>query len=198
MEDEVNYSTVVFKKNQPPKENKEEETVYSEVKRKEPATVVSKDKAATRSHSRLLLVCLGMLCVLLILGIAIIIYISVMMNEQQAHLRKVTADSERLIVEKRILENRTEELSKDRDYHNRMLEVILKFDNFPVKDFCPDKKCQPCRKGWVQHQNKCYLFYNEDMPWKTWKDSRKSCKDIQSDLVVIDTFQEQVSSNITI
>ena len=56
-------------------------------------------------------------------------------------------------------------------------------------------ECQPCQKGWILHQNKCYLFYNENNPWKTWEDSRKHCKDIGSDLVVIDTFQEQVSSN---
>ncbi|KAM4581426.1 regenerating islet-derived protein 4-like isoform 2-T2 [Odontesthes bonariensis] len=140
MEDDVNYSDVVFKNNRTPKENKEEQTIYSEVKRKEPATAGS---------------------------------ISVMMNQQEAHLRNIT-----------------EELSRERDDHNRTLGVILKFDNFPVKDFCPDKKCQPCQKGWILHQEKCYLFYKDDH-LKTWEGSRKHCIDINSDLVVIDNLQEQ-------
>lgn len=37
------------------------------------------------------------------------------------------------------LEIQTEELSRERDDLSWTLEVILSFDNFPVKEICPDK-----------------------------------------------------------
>ncbi|KAM4581216.1 asialoglycoprotein receptor 2-like [Odontesthes bonariensis] len=104
---------------------------------------------------------------------------------------KQDADLSELMAKIRVLKNQTEELSRDRDDLNWTLGVILKFDNFPVKDFCPDKKCQPCPKGWILHQKKCYLFYNEALNWKTWNKSREHCKRTEADLVVIDNLQEQ-------
>lgn len=88
------------------------------------------------------------------------------------------------------MQNQNKELSRERDDLNRTLGFIMKFDNFPVKDFCPDKKCQPCLKGWITFQEKCYLFYNE-ASWKTWRESRDFCLGKRADLVVIDDLQEQ-------
>ncbi|XP_041843367.1 C-type lectin domain family 12 member B-like [Melanotaenia boesemani] len=139
----------------------------------------------------LLLLFLGILCGLLVVSIIIIIIIriGVIMSNQDANLSE-------MMLKMRILENQTEQVKTDRDDLKWTQEVILKFSNFPVNDFCPDKKCQPCRKGWIQYQEKCYLFY-EDSPWKTWNDSRQYCKDKAADLVVIDNLQEQefVSQN---
>ena len=60
--------------------------------------------------------------------------------------------------------------------------------------FLNNAECQPCRKGWILFQEKCYLFYLQPSPWKTWGDSRKYCQDAQADLVVIGSLQEQVSA----
>ncbi|XP_041844292.1 asialoglycoprotein receptor 2-like isoform X4 [Melanotaenia boesemani] len=104
--------------------------------------------------------------------------------------RRLLNQTEQLTMEKRRLENQTEQLSRDRDDLNWTLGVILTFNNFPVNEFCPNKKCQSCRTGWIQYQKKCYLFY-EDSSWMTWSDSRQYCKNKNADLVVIDDLQEQ-------
>ncbi|KAG7216535.1 hypothetical protein INR49_002022, partial [Caranx melampygus] len=149
------------------------------------------------AHSRrfgLLAGCLGLLCVLLVACISAIIYISIKMNKEEtnykANLNSLTSDNHQLVMEKSLLEQESEELSRDRDDLNWTLSVILKFNNFPVNEFCPDKKCQPCQKGWIQFQDKCYLFYNRS-PWMTWQRSQNQCKSVAADLVVIDSQQEQ-------
>ncbi|KAM9353543.1 C-type lectin domain family 12 member B-like [Symphorus nematophorus] len=111
------------------------------------------------------------------------------MNEQKANLSNLTAENEKLITERSTLERQAEELSRDRDNLNWTLGVILKFNDFPVNEYCPDKKCQPCQKDWILFQEKCYLF--KEYPWKAWKNSRKECQSKTADLVVIDSLQEQ-------
>lgn len=63
----------------------------------------------------------------------------VTMKEQQANLDDLAAENERISVENRILMNQTKQLSRERDDLNRTLKVILTFDNFPVKDYCPGR-----------------------------------------------------------
>ncbi|XP_075322955.1 natural killer cells antigen CD94-like isoform X2 [Odontesthes bonariensis] len=96
------------------------------------------------------------------------------------------------------LENQTKHLNRQKDDLNWTLGVILTFDSFPVKEFCPDKKCQPCQGGWILYQKKCYLFYDKPAPWLTWTQSQTYCKNCGADLVVIDNQQEQefISKNI--
>ncbi|XP_039886795.1 C-type lectin domain family 12 member A-like isoform X3 [Simochromis diagramma] len=210
MEEEVNYSTMVFKTGasltkekiqdstiysevkskapagpRPAPEKNEDPAIYSEVKSKAPAgpppAPEAEGKAAACSNFRLLLACLEILCVLLLVGIIAIIYMSLLFKVQAANLSNLTAEHQRLAMEKEISDNKTRELRGERDNLNWTLEVILKFDNFPVKDYCPNKQCQPCRSGWILFKNKCYLFYNENAPWKTWEAKprvlqRQSCR----------------------
>ncbi|KAK5612671.1 hypothetical protein CRENBAI_009080 [Crenichthys baileyi] len=198
--DDVCYSSFRIKNGKcPPKEREEDATIYAEVKGKEtpPAKPSPAEaEAATLSQSRLL-VFLGILCVVLVVSIAIIIYISMMMIKQRANISDLTTENKQLMVERTMMEYQTKELSRVRDDLNWTLGVILTFDNFPVKDFCPDKKCQPCQNGWKAFRGKCYLFYNENVPWKTWRESQAYCQGKAADLVVIDDLQEQefVSSN---
>ncbi|KAM4736465.1 C-type lectin domain family 17, member A-like [Anableps anableps] len=112
-------------------------------------------------------------------------------TKQQTENSNLAKENGELLEERNMMKNQTTELSQERDDLNRTLGFILKFDNFPVKDFCPDKKCQPCQKGWIIFKEKCYLFYEEPRPWKTWEESRKFCQDKHADLVVIDDLQEQ-------
>ncbi|KAM4581189.1 uncharacterized protein PAE49_005798 isoform 2-T2 [Odontesthes bonariensis] len=271
MEEEINYATLVLRKvASAPKDKEEEQTIYSvvklqesaatklkekedravisEVNPKELATPLSKVEAAACCHSRLLLVCLGILCVVLAVTIvAMAIYIIMGMNKQEANLsaenqqlmevlknqtEQLTADirvlknqTEQLTADNRVLKNQTEQLTADnrvlknrtelmtveignlenqtkhlnrqKDDLNWTLGVILTFNSFPVKEFCPDKQCQPCQGGWILYQKKCYLFYDKPAPWKTWTQSQTYCKDSGADLVVIDNQQEQefISNN---
>ncbi|XP_053288392.1 C-type lectin domain family 17, member A [Pleuronectes platessa] len=217
MEEELNYATVVFKNGgSPQKENDEDSTIYSTVKSKVPAATGTIKAAgglaaapppagagggaeaggAAAAHSRhfvLLLVCLGILCVLLMACIGVIIYICGVMKAQEAvaenviHLEK---ENHQLVMEKEILANETEVLTRDRDDLNRTLGVIMTFQNFPVNKFCPDKRCQPCRERWIPFQDHCYLFYDKPPRWKTWEEARTICRP-NADLVVVDSLQEQ-------
>uniref|UniRef100_A0A3P8TYP4 C-type lectin domain-containing protein n=1 Tax=Amphiprion percula TaxID=161767 RepID=A0A3P8TYP4_AMPPE len=110
--------------------------------------------------------------------------VGVIMTEQKANLSE-------LMEGMRILENKTAKLRRDRGDLNYTLGVILNFSSFPVTEYCPDKKCQPCRPNWIRFQEKCYLFYEEEHPWKTWEESRRYCQNETADLVVIDGLQEQ-------
>uniref|UniRef100_A0A3Q2R0Y1 Dromaiocalcin-1-like n=1 Tax=Fundulus heteroclitus TaxID=8078 RepID=A0A3Q2R0Y1_FUNHE len=84
--------------------------------------------------------------------------------------------------------NQTEVLP--RDDLAWMLEVILKFDNFPVSEYFVGKKCHPCQKGWIEFHTKCYLFL-EGLIYKTWEQSQQYCKNKAADLVTVDNLQEQ-------
>ncbi|KAM4568378.1 uncharacterized protein V3H82_012573 isoform 2-T2 [Fundulus diaphanus] len=111
--------------------------------------------------------------------------------------RNLTEENEQLMEKIQILENQTAELSREKDKLNWTLEIILTYDNFPVKDFCPNKKCKPCLEGWMVFKDRCYLFYLESFPWKTWEQSRQLCQNQKADLVVIDSLEEQefISNN---
>ncbi|XP_047216694.1 C-type lectin domain family 10 member A-like isoform X2 [Girardinichthys multiradiatus] len=105
--------------------------------------------------------------------------------------RSLSEQNKQLMEKTRILENQTAEMRKERDNLNWTLEVILTFENFPVKDFCPQRKCKPCLDGWIMLKKSCYLFNYESSPWKTWEQSRQYCRTKGADLVVIDSLEEQ-------
>ncbi|XP_037641347.1 C-type lectin domain family 12 member B-like [Sebastes umbrosus] len=205
MEEEINYSTVVFK-DKAPEEKKEDSTIYAEVKPKGAATTVPNGEAAGCSRFRVLAcVGVGILCVLLVASIGSIIYLDMELNEQRANHDDITAEKDKLIMEKSLLEREmtnlsivaenlsivAENLSIVAENLNRTLEIILTFDTFPVNEYCPEKKCQPCPKSWILFKEKCYLFYEENAPWKTREESRGFCQKKKADLVVVDNLQEQ-------
>ncbi|XP_074540308.1 CD209 antigen-like protein A [Halichoeres trimaculatus] len=201
-----------------PCEKEGDATVYAVVKHKNAPVTASNGEAAARSHFPVLWVCLGILSVLLVLCISVIIYISVLMDKQKANLKDleeeiqqlteksvIQEETERLITEKSVLKREmeqliterntlkkeTERLSRAAENANHTMGVILKFKSFPVNKYCLEKKCQPCQKGWILFQKKCYLFYDENSPWKTWEQSQKLCQDTAADLVVVNSPQEQ-------
>lgn len=61
------------------------------------------------------------------------------MSKQAAELSELTEEQQRLTSEIEALQNQTEELRHQRDDLNWTLEVILSFDSFPVKDYCPNR-----------------------------------------------------------
>ncbi|KAF7658318.1 hypothetical protein LDENG_00014280 [Lucifuga dentata] len=89
------------------------------------------------------------------------------------------------------LKKEADKLRRERDNLERMMDFIFDFENFPVKEFCPQKKCRPCREGWIHFQEMCYLFYNLDSPWLSWDKSRQYCKSRGSDLVVVESLGKQ-------
>uniref|UniRef100_A0A3B5R3Z1 C-type lectin domain-containing protein n=1 Tax=Xiphophorus maculatus TaxID=8083 RepID=A0A3B5R3Z1_XIPMA len=49
--------------------------------------------------------------------------------------------------------------------------------------------CLKCAAGWEQHGGKCYYFYTVR---SAWTESRRFCQNLGSDLVKIDSREEQV------
>nr|XP_029535544.1 C-type lectin domain family 12 member B-like [Oncorhynchus nerka]XP_029535545.1 C-type lectin domain family 12 member B-like [Oncorhynchus nerka]XP_029535546.1 C-type lectin domain family 12 member B-like [Oncorhynchus nerka] len=103
---------------------------------------------------------------------------------------KVSTANQRLAAEK-------EALSRERDRLNWNLRYIYQFENFPVNQYCSPKddvgerKCNPCRSGWMLFQSSCYQILYHSSPWKTWEQSRENCKKNHSDLLVIGSQTEQ-------
>lgn len=68
--------------------------------------------------------------------------VSVVMNKQKADISNLVAENQKLITERSVLERKTEELSRVNDSLNWTMGVILKFNTFPVNEYCPKKsKC---------------------------------------------------------
>ncbi|XP_023186108.1 C-type lectin domain family 12 member B-like [Xiphophorus maculatus] len=191
---EVCYSTVNIKNSKPPTGTEEDSTVYSEVKQKKAApaqTSQEKKETAALCRSRLMLVCLGILCVLLVVSITVIVYMSRKTTMQQTEINNLIKENERVTEENKMMQNKNKELSRERDDLNKTLGIIQTFDDFPVKDYCSDKGCKPCQNNWILFQKKCYFFFEGPAHWKTWTESRKFCQDNHADLVVIDDLEEQ-------
>nr|XP_046254658.1 natural killer cells antigen CD94-like isoform X2 [Scatophagus argus] len=191
MEEEVSYSTVTFKNGQPPKETKDGLTVYAEVKPKAPASASHGEAAAKHSHSHWWVVCLGILSFFLVVSIGLAVHFDMLLTRKRGKVNEVIDENQQLYLINRRLQTEMKKLNNVIDNLNWTLNFILEYDTFPVNEFCPEKKCQPCRKDWIMFQEKCYLFYDKEPRWKQWEESRKFCQSRSADLVVVDTLQEQ-------
>lgn len=220
MEEDVEYTSVVFKKGPMPQivpANKEEQTIYSVVAVKPYSatsaannnTVIGKKPQPARA----LTVVTVSLCVLLFGSIAALSYLTVSLTNRSSenqHLSsemsllqnsteqmkqeidRLDQESVRLKGQRAELQNLTQNLSRQRDQLNWTLQVIMSFSQFPASKFCPQTQCRPCLDGWIRFENSCYLFY-EPKPWRTWSNSQRYCREQNpiSDLVTIDSLQEQ-------
>lgn len=63
-----------------------------------------------------------------------------------------------------------------------------------IHSFLTVHNCGRCPSGWFLLNTTCYfLSTSETIPVKNWQDSRADCIHRGADLVVIDSFEEQVS-----
>ncbi|XP_004078412.2 low affinity immunoglobulin epsilon Fc receptor-like [Oryzias latipes] len=205
MEEEIQYSSVVFKgRAAPPRNNREEVSVYSSIKNKKPLTSETEVQASGIRHHPLL--CLGIICFLLCaIIITVIIYFAMETKKLKLNLSDLEAKNEQLTLEKRDLQNQTEDLKmnmtklqnqneqlrNNSDKLNKILAAIISYTNFPADLFCPDGVCQTCPKDWIQFQESCYFFNHFISPLKQWDQSRQLCQSMKSDLVVISSLEEQ-------
>nr|XP_046172292.1 C-type lectin domain family 9 member A-like [Oncorhynchus gorbuscha] len=167
MAEELHYSSVVFKNPivSSPKEKKEEETAYAEVKAKgsavtqqNPATAVDEKSALHSQPFRGPAVCLGLLCALLVSAIiGLCVYFSTALSEHNTKLVGELAANQDLMnlnsnlsranhilqsdytnvsTTNRRLAAEKEHVSRERDRLNWNLQFIFQFDDFPVKKYC--------------------------------------------------------------
>ncbi|XP_027868969.1 struthiocalcin-1-like [Xiphophorus couchianus] len=95
-----------------------------------------------------------------------VIYMSVKMAVQRENINDLTTERNILIKERKLVKN--QELRQDND-----------------------NGCYTCLDDWILFRQKCYMFYDEPAPWKTWEQSRRFCQTNSSDLVVIGDLEEQ-------
>ncbi|XP_051249989.1 asialoglycoprotein receptor 1-like isoform X2 [Dicentrarchus labrax] len=136
-EEEVNYASVVFKakNNSPPEAKKEEDIVYDEVKVRSETTQQTGDTDASagilpdkkannrRRRYQQLACCLGVLCVILLLGvIAVCVYLTTLnhegeLNQLKENQTSLLADNHNLTNLNRNLSSENENLRRD---HNNL------------------------------------------------------------------------------
>uniref|UniRef100_A0A3Q3XA74 C-type lectin domain-containing protein n=1 Tax=Mola mola TaxID=94237 RepID=A0A3Q3XA74_MOLML len=193
MEDELNYATATFRKNCISAYEQYLTFCFKRV-----CFCLFSVEIKNKAHQHLVLhvvaASLAVICVALVsIVIVLIIQFNTVISGQQRENIKLMARNEQLCADKADLERQTEELTRDRDQLNWTIGVILEYEKFPVNDLCPQKVCKPCLDGWVRFHLKCYLFaetlyyYN----WRSWDGSRSKCREIQADLVVIESQEEQ-------
>ncbi|XP_037640153.1 asialoglycoprotein receptor 1-like isoform X2 [Sebastes umbrosus] len=140
-EEEVNYASVVFqnKKHPPPEAIKEEETTYDEVKVRSETSEQTPDtngllpdKKANnrRRHYQQLACCLGILCVILLLGIIALCVLHFAPLSHESDLTELKENQTALLEANHNLTNDNNKLSSDnenlrRDHNN----LTVQFDN---------------------------------------------------------------------
>uniref|UniRef100_A0A4W6BPK9 C-type lectin domain-containing protein n=1 Tax=Lates calcarifer TaxID=8187 RepID=A0A4W6BPK9_LATCA len=135
--------------------------------------------------------CQGSLTVYNTVMLSCLTAVKTVTSEWERQNTGLTAQNLQLQKERTDLEKQTEELTRERDRLNWTITAILGYDNFPVNTHCPKKVCKPCLDNWILFQSNCYLFMNDKYNWKTWKKSREVCRQQNSDLVVIESQEEQ-------
>ncbi|XP_038566411.1 C-type lectin domain family 12 member A-like isoform X2 [Micropterus salmoides] len=190
-EEEVNYASVVFKtkKHSPSEANKEEETVYSDVKVRSKTTEKTADTNTgllpdkkTNSRGRCyqqVACCLGILCVILLLGIiAVCVYKNQILTTRNQELETQNQD----------LESQRNNLTEQ--IQNKWNELNVSRAQWSIDAYCPkpenqNRQCKACQDGWILSESSCYGINNPDVPGqKTWEEARENCRGKISDLVV--------------
>ncbi|XP_038566412.1 C-type lectin domain family 10 member A-like isoform X3 [Micropterus salmoides] len=168
--------------------NKEEETVYSDVKVRSKTTEKTADTnrllpdKKTNSRGRCyqqVACCLGILCVILLLGIiAVCVYKNQILTTRNQELETQNQD----------LESQRNNLTEQ--IQNKWNELNVSRAQWSIDAYCPkpenqNRQCKACQDGWILSESSCYGINNPDVPGqKTWEEARENCRGKISDLVV--------------
>ncbi|XP_015193402.2 C-type lectin domain family 4 member E-like [Lepisosteus oculatus] len=149
---------------------------------------------------RLPTTCLGLMCaVLLTVIIALSVYYNVFSHSVSATdllsdtLVQHTVNHSNLAAFNKEFKEGENSIGSKAIELNKILQAFS--DSFPViLEYCPVnsetqmRRCSPCPKNWLQHNEKCYFFSSETM---NWVNSRSYCSSMGVRLVIIGSVQEQ-------
>ncbi|XP_076745727.1 uncharacterized protein LOC101480603 [Maylandia zebra] len=228
-EEEVSYATVKFKKKKHSQsEVKKEETVYDEVEVKNEAkeqTPDTNDKTSDRTmsrhhHYKQLACCLGIICVMLVLGIIAVtvyhLYCKLISDTEDLRrnqtnlilqIHNLTRDStllEKQLAENQELKKKNEELETEKKNLTEIIQQKMKTwielnvsrAQWSIDAYCPkdknNRKCNACEAGWDHVKSSCYAVNNaKRAKWKTWEEARENCRGKSSDLAVVINEEEK-------
>ncbi|XP_045898343.1 C-type lectin domain family 12 member B-like [Micropterus dolomieu] len=155
--------------------------------------------------------CLGILCVILLLGIiAVCVYKNQNLTSQNT---KLSAENHNLTSQKMKLESQRNNLTEQiRNMETKWNELNVSRAQWSIDAYCPkpqnqtiiiiilqrsnvvywlvsvvsDRQCKACQIGWLPSQSSCYVINDPDVSGqKTWEEAREDCRGKISDLVVI-------------
>ncbi|XP_039661852.1 CD209 antigen-like protein E isoform X5 [Perca fluviatilis] len=119
-------------------------------------------------------------------------------SELMAANRNLTNLNDKLSVLENQITNLTavnQELETERNNLRRQIQNISRAQG-SIDEYCPkennvsERGCRDCQKDWELINSSCYLV-NGPPDQKTWEEARKDCRARGSDLVVVDTRDEQ-------
>ncbi|KAM9852648.1 asialoglycoprotein receptor 2-like [Aulostomus maculatus] len=189
-EEEVNYVTLKIQANSTPGVPRGGEVIYDEVKTKQLAQNPNPDKPGDEKKSQLpspLCVAAAALVVICVISLSVIIALSIHFNTAISRQSRENID---LTAQNLQLRMERADLQKKRDDLNWTIGVILEYDQFPVDEYCPQKECEPCLSGWLLFQSSCY-FFSDPSEKLSWSRGASRCRDVHSDMVLIETQEEQ-------
>uniref|UniRef100_A0A4W5MRV4 C-type lectin domain-containing protein n=1 Tax=Hucho hucho TaxID=62062 RepID=A0A4W5MRV4_9TELE len=136
-------------------------------------------------------VCLGLLCVLLLVGI--IDQLQTSYNTLTEERDQLQSSYNNLTEERDQLQSSYNNLTEERDQlqssYNNLTEERDQLQT--ERDFINRRltNCkQSCPEGWQKFESSCYFLSTET---KTWKESREDCLERGADLVIINRDKEQ-------
>ncbi|XP_043974276.1 natural killer cells antigen CD94-like [Gambusia affinis] len=129
-------------------------------------------------HLVLVLVSVGILSVLLLVSIGFFSWAGWKVNQLDEAFKKHSEEMKDLEEKS---QNETEKL-------NQKIQLIQKFNAYPMNEQCNGSECLLCQRGWIFFNESCYLFSDV---WSLWNESRQFCQFKSADLIVIDNHQEQ-------
>ncbi|XP_062266134.1 CD209 antigen-like protein B isoform X1 [Platichthys flesus] len=112
----------------------------------------------------------------------------------QKSLQKLQDEAKNLTVENtQTKKSLQKSLQKLQDEAKNLTEILNKREPCKVEQPCkppPVRKetCPRCEDGWEPHGGKCYFFSSVTL---NWTQSRRQCKSMRGDLVVINSREEQ-------
>ncbi|XP_038566389.1 C-type lectin domain family 12 member A-like isoform X10 [Micropterus salmoides] len=174
-EEEVSYASVVFKTN----------------KRSPPEGLLPDKKTNSRGRCyQQVACCLGILCVILLLGIiAVCVYKNQNLTSQNT---KLSAENQNLTSQNTKLSAENQNLTSQKmKLETKWNELNVSRAQWSIDAYCPkpknqNRQCKACQDGWLPSQSSCYGINDPDVSGqKTWEEARENCRGKISDLVVI-------------
>ncbi|XP_036929533.1 CD209 antigen-like protein A [Acanthopagrus latus] len=126
--------------------------------------------------------------VILIVIMALRIYFTSVISENNGML---SAENQELRTQKKNLTDMLEDMETERN------ELNVSRAQWSIDQYCPivgaARQCKSCQAGWLHDESSCYVMNDPRPPeQKTWDGAQAVCKEMISDLAVINNAKEKL------